>query len=230
MCDGWPECESEDNIRKWISGKYIVLLYNEVTFNTERYFDESKNFHSRLMYIPISSQLREIIPLKITTTELELQDNAMIMLDAVSMIRLNDLFKVNRMEKMPYEESDRVLVTVTVEMDLTVNMYERQVYTIFQMLSDFGGLTTILGYLFFKLQGSWNYQSFDNFMVSRLFKVMKPRDEIQEEKSYFRKSEFFKLSSTPNFRNIFGCIPLRCCKAGQSRKERAMQMARDKLN
>ena len=69
--------------------------------------------------------MREIIPLKITTTELELQDNAMIMLDAVSMIRLNDLFKVNRMEKMPYEESDRVLVTVSVEMDLTVNMYER---------------------------------------------------------------------------------------------------------
>ena len=47
------------------------------------------------------------------------------MLDAVSMIRLNDLFKINRMEKMSYEESDRVLVNVTVEMDLTVNMYER---------------------------------------------------------------------------------------------------------
>ena len=55
MCDDGPECESEENIRKWLSGKYIVLLYNEVSFDTERYFDESKNFYSRLMYIPISS-------------------------------------------------------------------------------------------------------------------------------------------------------------------------------
>ena len=55
MCDGGEECESEANIRKWLIGKYIVLLYNEVTFDTESYFDESKKFESRLMYIPISS-------------------------------------------------------------------------------------------------------------------------------------------------------------------------------
>lgn len=55
MCDGGEECESEANIRKWLIGKYIVLLYNEVTFDTENYFDESKKFESRLMYIPISS-------------------------------------------------------------------------------------------------------------------------------------------------------------------------------
>ena len=59
------------------------------------------------------------------------------MLDAISVIRLNNLFKVNRMDKMPFEESNKFHVNVTVEMDLTVNMYERQVYTIFQMLSDF---------------------------------------------------------------------------------------------
>ena len=72
MCEGGPECESEENIRKWLAGKYIVLLYNQVTFDTESYYYDSRKYQSRLMYIPISSQIREIIPLKVSKTELEL--------------------------------------------------------------------------------------------------------------------------------------------------------------
>ena len=42
------------------------------------------------------------------------------MLDEVTMIKSNDLFKVNKMEKMPYEEDDNIHIKVTLEMDLTV--------------------------------------------------------------------------------------------------------------
>ena len=127
-----------------------MLLYNEVTFDTQSYFDDSKMYESRLMYIPISTQYRESVPLKVTTTELVLQDNALIMLDKVSMKSKSDLFKVTRMERTPYEQVDKVHISVTFEMDLNVIMSERQVYTIFQMLSDVGGLVSILSYLFYQ--------------------------------------------------------------------------------
>ena len=66
-----------------------------------------------------------MIPLKISTTELELQDNALIMLDKVSVKQLNDLFQVDRKYSMPYEKDDKVHVNITLEMDLSVTVNER---------------------------------------------------------------------------------------------------------
>ena len=45
---------------------------------------------------------------------------------------------------MPYEESDDTWIMVTVEMDPNLMMYERSVYTFFDLLSDIGGLNGIL--------------------------------------------------------------------------------------
>ena len=33
MCEGHDYCKTRDEIRDWLSGKYIVLLYNQVRFN-----------------------------------------------------------------------------------------------------------------------------------------------------------------------------------------------------
>ena len=54
--------------------------------------------------------------------------------------------------------------------------YERKVYTIIDMLSDIGGLTGIIATMFGIMNATWNYNAFDNFMVSRLFKIKKPKD------------------------------------------------------
>ena len=32
MCEG-DGCESEDNIKEWLKGKFIVLLYNQIVFS-----------------------------------------------------------------------------------------------------------------------------------------------------------------------------------------------------
>ena len=55
MCKDKPTCESEENIRKWLSGKFIVLLHNQVKFNQEGYYEEALTYESRLKYIPLSS-------------------------------------------------------------------------------------------------------------------------------------------------------------------------------
>ena len=39
---------------------------------------------------------------------------------------------------------------------------------------------------------AWNFNSFDNFMVSQLFKIKKPKNEIDMEMDYLTRFEFIK--------------------------------------
>ena len=36
MCSGHDYCKTEEEIRDFLSGKYIVLLYNQIRFDAER--------------------------------------------------------------------------------------------------------------------------------------------------------------------------------------------------
>lgn len=123
------------------------------------------------MYVPISSQTREIVPFNVQTTNLQLQDYKEIMLGPVTMIDLQDLFRLEQKEKMPYEHSDNVWVSVTIEMSLHVLNYDRYVYTLFDMLSDIGGLSGILFSSVFVLMKLWNYNNLENYLISRLFRI-----------------------------------------------------------
>ena len=117
MCEG-DGCETEEKIREWLAGKYIILLYNQIRFNSNEYFYSSAIKESRIAYIPISSQVRQIIPNKIKRTSLELQDYLAINLDELTMIPMSDLFRLEKQELLPYERPDNIWVSVTVEMDL----------------------------------------------------------------------------------------------------------------
>ena len=66
---------------------------------------------------------------------------------------------------MPYEKSGDHWCMVTIERELAVRHYERRVYTTFMMLSEVGGLTGILTFLFMFFSSVWNYNVFDNYMV-----------------------------------------------------------------
>ena len=57
---------------------------------------------------------------------------------------VDGLFSMNRRDSFPYEEGDDTWIMVTVEMDPNLMMYERSVYTFFDLLSDLGGLNGIL--------------------------------------------------------------------------------------
>ena len=121
-------------------------------------------------------------------------------------------------------------VSVTFEMDLNVMHIERSIYTVFDMLSDVGGLLGILTSFAAYLSQIWNFQAFDNFMVSRLFKVRKPKQEIDDEAPYFAQSDFIQLGTAPNLRNwVLQFVPHGCFCCKYRRKERALQLARTKL-
>lgn len=179
----------------------------------------------------MSSQVRQIVPHKIAKTNLELQDYDTIMLDKVTLIPMNSLFRLEKQEVLPYERLDNTWVSVTIERDLNMMHYERKVFTIFDMLSDIGGLTGIIATMFGIICAAWNYNAFDNFMVSRLFKIKKRKQDIDPGTPIFNQSDYIDLSSAPNFTDWFySCLPkrfTRCCK--RDRKSVALQMAREKL-
>lgn len=85
MCEGKPYCKSKDEIRNWLSGKYIVLLYNSMRFLTEEFGEEKTMSEARIIYIPISSQIRELIPYKVTNADLFLQDHLHVELDDLTL-------------------------------------------------------------------------------------------------------------------------------------------------
>lgn len=55
MCEGKPICKTEREIRDWLSGKYIVLLYNQIRFKTDEFGADSVIKEARIKYIPVSS-------------------------------------------------------------------------------------------------------------------------------------------------------------------------------
>ena len=70
MCEGRADCKTEAEIREWLKMKFIVLLYNQVSFNPEGYDEESVNRDSRFAYITISSKIRERQLIQIQMSEI----------------------------------------------------------------------------------------------------------------------------------------------------------------
>ena len=89
-----------------------------------------------------------------------------------------DLFLVKRKETMPYEFDDNVWLSITFEMSLDVIEYEREVYTFLMMMSDIGGLAGALFTLLSLLMALWNFNAFDNYMVSKLYRVRRHDDSF----------------------------------------------------
>ena len=79
------------------------------------------------------------------------------MLDKITEIELTNLFTLKKIENLPYEIPDKNWVSVTFEMDLNLMLVERKVYTVFDCLSDVGGLLGILVSCFSIFSSIWNY-------------------------------------------------------------------------
>ena len=95
---------------------------------------------------------------------------------------------------MSHEWRDSIWTGVTIDMNLDLKRYERRVSTFSDLMSEVGGffgLLLMFGRISAKL---WNFNSFDNFLVSRLFKVQKPEKKLEEQASYFDRSDFIRKS------------------------------------
>jgi len=96
-----------------------------------------------------------------------------------------DLFRIQRKEILPYEESNSVWLSITFEMSLDLITYEREVYTFLMMLSDIGGLAGALVTLLSLFMTLWNFKAFDNYLVSKLFRVKRQLSSISKDTSFY---------------------------------------------
>ena len=79
---------------------------------------------------------------------------------------------------------------VTFELDLNQKFIMRKSYSFLDLLSDIGGMIGILMGIFSSIVACFNFNNFDNYMVSRLFKVKKIDAEKNAGDSYFQRAEF----------------------------------------
>ena len=97
-----------------------MLLYNQATFKAKSYFEQAVTYESRISYIPIASEVRQIIPYEIKQTHIELQDYDTIELDEYTELEFEDLFAPFKKDLMPYEKPDTVQISVTFEMSFSL--------------------------------------------------------------------------------------------------------------
>ena len=74
---------------------------------------------------------------------------------------------------------------ITFELDLDQKFIMRKCYSILDLLSDMGGMIGILMGFFSSVVGCLNFNNFDNYMISRLFKVKKIEAKTNERIPYF---------------------------------------------
>ena len=121
---------------------------------------------------------------------------------------------------------------VTFELDLDRKFIIRKCYSFLDLLSDMGGMIGILMGFFSSVVGCFNFNNFDNYMVSRLFKVKKIDAKTNKSNSYFQRADFIDPSNYHNCLEYFidkiPCLKrYYCCKCcRKDRAQRGMDKAR----
>ena len=107
---------------------------------------------------------------------------------------------------------------ITFEMNLNQLVISREGYTVLDWISDVGGIQGILISVMAVLISFWNYNQFENHMVSRLYRLQDAEMQVLMSPRPLSNPRDFVYKH------------LICCKRGKrSRLERAFEKAREEL-
>ncbi len=98
----------------------------------------------------------------------------MLDLDSLTEVENDSLFALERFPDRSYEKDYHAQFDLIIEMNSSTIEYKRQGYNFLDLISDIGGMQSLLFSVFAVLAGVWNYNMFDNYMVSRLYKLEHP--------------------------------------------------------
>ena len=116
------------------------------------------------------------------------------------MLSDDTVFKLDKMANQSYEKDDIVIMDVTIEMNLNLGFIQRTSYNVLDVLSDIGGIQSIILTTFSVLMSILNYKHFDSYMASKLYKLKAPSESNNGSSSH---------SSQPSY-----IIPTRFCNVG----------------
>ena len=149
-----------------------------------------------------------------TKTFLDLQD-LRIDLDDLTILEEDQLFKLEPIAARSYSYDDSEVMNISIEMNLDRTNLIRECYDILDLLSDVGGIQTIMLVLTSVVLSVLNYGNFDTFMASRLFKIKRESATEDSGLNIFAQSDYFRGSKYNNIRLcLMDCLPSRlvCCK------------------
>ena len=66
-CQDRDDCKIDAQITQFFKNKFILLIFNQIRFDSTAYGEDSIIPVTRLKWLPISTQVRQTTPLKITT-------------------------------------------------------------------------------------------------------------------------------------------------------------------
>ena len=145
---------------------------NQMRFSTTEYDDDSKvSEESRLVWIPITSKLRQEAVYQIKLTDLELQDKYY-QFSAVTEDK-RQIFSNSYMMTRPYERENRVHVQVTFEFDLTLYLIDRDVYSYLDWIGDVGGLNEGIFLLLKVILLSLQFFDLEHLLIENLYRQSK---------------------------------------------------------
>ena len=151
-------------------------------------------------------------------------------MDELTELEDDTVFRFNLEPFKSYEKDYDVQVDITIEMDLNLTVIAREGYTILDWISDIGGMQGMLLGLIAFLVAIWNYNQFQNYMVTRLYKMEKKDAREGKYENYDERSDFIFPCPGSNPRDCIcdklpGCF--QCCRSG--RRDKSIDLGRQKL-
>ena len=67
-------CKSPEQIEEFLRDKYILLVYNEIVFNTTGYGDERISKRSKLEWIKLGTQNKRVAPYEMINAYTDVQE------------------------------------------------------------------------------------------------------------------------------------------------------------
>ena len=145
-------------------------MQNEAKVVKEQNEDEKYEPASRLLWHRMSDQTRIDYLKKVFTTGVYLQDTRQIALGTIT-ADAGTIFSIRDLQILPYDFFDNIHCCVTYEFDLTYYEMERTAYNLLDWFGDMGGLLEALWIFFVAIYAFMHYQTFDNFLVQKLFRT-----------------------------------------------------------
>ena len=194
-------------IEQTLRGSFIVLLANEIRFDDRNYGEEAILRESKIIWERISINYQQQIPIKITRTELNLQDEY---INLGSPTKTSaDVFELDMQSRKPYELDETLVAVVTFEMNLDQHVIIRLHYSFLDLLSGLGGFLKAVGYTGAIGASLMHLKNVDDFLVPRLYNFSS--DEKEEDQSVEKRRR------------------LSCCRPKDKHKQALVKQAKKQL-
>ena len=224
-CSGHDYCKSQEEINEYLENKYLLLLINQIRFDSERYGEESIVPESRVDWIRVSTKIQFEQPYSVKKTRLQLQD-LHIDLDQLTELEDSSIFKFEKLPPQIINNRQEVMQMVSFEMNMDMDSVVRLSYTFIDMMSDIGGIQSIIFTTFALFLSVLNHNYFDSYMAQKLYKL----EKLQHRRPEQAEPEFLSPSRLANsLEFLIDSLPEKCVCCRKSRHQKGLDKAREAL-